>query len=580
MSRCKGIQEPSPLRVGPIASGKIEGVQKITQPPTSVALNATEKRFFAGIAFLLVLAITLPYLWAWAVTPQDGVYGGLLYNPDDQNVHLAWARQARDGHYFFRDLFTTESLSNGERPLFTNLYCVAIGLISRLTTLPLIVVYHLLRVGFAVFLLWAFYNLCATWTADTRVRRLALAIAAFSSGMGYLRPLAPNFDFIDRPDSSVMMPEAWTFHSVFIYSLFAVSLCLLCLVFWQTRRAQETGNKKHLVYAVISSFLLTNFHTYDAVPLGVVLLLWTIYSGFEFDRSVKLRFAPFFAGLGILPPLFYQFFVFRNSTEFQVKALTETHSLPIVYLIASYGLLFALAMWGIYHASKRPELRRGNWLPMVWMVVVFACIYLPVSFARKMTEGLHLPMSFLAAVGAVALLTKIKAAGPRRLAMGGLVALLSISSAQFVGWCLDNAADNNRSRAHVFMPPLYLLKDDWAAIRALDESPEGREGAVLSLPFMGGYVPRETGRISYVSHWAETLHFFDAETKTGKIVDAQRFYGMGGNPMSPTEATEWLRKNHITLVIIGSYETGFQARLPLDLPLWREFGETRVYRVP
>ena len=46
--------------------------------------------------------------------PDGFEYFRLLYNPDDQNVHLAWARQAAQGRFFFRDLFTTRAAARSD----------------------------------------------------------------------------------------------------------------------------------------------------------------------------------------------------------------------------------------------------------------------------------------------------------------------------------------------------------------------------------------------------------------------------------------------------------------------------------
>src|SRR5262249_19348159 len=42
-------------------------------------------------------------------------------------------------------------------------------------------------------------------------------------------------------------------------------------------------------------------------------------------------------------------------------------------------------------------------MPVVWGAVGFVLPYLPFTFQRKLVMGLHLPLAFLAAVGAVAL---------------------------------------------------------------------------------------------------------------------------------------------------------------------------------
>jgi hypothetical protein len=146
---------------------------------------------------------------------------------------------------------------------------------------------------------------------------------------------------------------------------------------------------------------------------------------------------------------------------------------------------------------------------------------------------------------------------------------------QFAAWCLSNAQDNNRARANVLMPPLYLAPGDAAALRYLNTSPATRERAVLSLTFLGNYVPRETGRTVYLGHWAETLHYGQ---KLGQVT---RFFGIGGRgQMTADEAQTWLRENRIGIVIIGSYEQQLGATLPLSLNVLHQENGTTIYTAP
>src|SRR4051812_1872921 len=102
----------------------------------------------AQIILLAFLAlIVLPYFWAAALTPPGSVWSGLLFSADDQNVHLMWARQARDGAFFFRDQFTTEGLITGERPLFFNILPLLMGWFSRVTGLEVVFSHHIARVA-------------------------------------------------------------------------------------------------------------------------------------------------------------------------------------------------------------------------------------------------------------------------------------------------------------------------------------------------------------------------------------------------------------------------------------------------
>lgn len=535
------------------------------------------KRAAVAIIALQALLISLPYLWALAVTPPGFVYGGLLFNPDDQNVHLSWARQAADGHFFFRDLFTTESLISGERPLFSNALCWLVGAASALTRIPLIWMYHIFRVAFAALALWLFYKLCARLTTDARVRIVALALAAFAGGAGFLKPLWPALNWMDRADNAAfpMMPEAFTFASAFIFTLNIAAMALLIAVYLLSLRAYETGSRRAALGAGATALALSNIHTYDVFPLLLALFAWAFWqwqSTPEADAApaggstpnMRWLFLPL-VFIGALLPVAYQFFVFRSSEEFRVKALTVTAAPPLWDVLISYGPLFLLAAGGAFVAWREAKMR----LPIVWALSTLLLIYAPVSFARKMIEGVHLPLCILAAVGLVAVASKL----PSRLLRAGItlgvLLVLSLSSFQFVAWTLDNARDNNVSRANVLMPPLYITSGDWQAMQFLQTQPRGK--VVLCLPFIGNYVPRETGQTVFIGHWAETLHFQD---KLGK---ALKFYS---GQMSAEEAAEWLRKNHINFIFVGSYETQLGARLPLALPVAYAKGGATIYAVP
>jgi hypothetical protein len=149
------------------------------------------------------------------------------------------------------------------------------------------------------------------------------------------------------------------------------------------------------------------------------------------------------------------------------------------------------------------------------------------------------------------------------------------SSLYFVSWCLSDARENTASRRTPFLPPLYLAPGDAAATQRLNASQESRDQAVLCLPYLGSYMPRETGRTVYLGHWAETLRPGE------KLSNAARFYGvLGASQMSPDEARAFLRESRIGVVVMGFHEKQLGARLPLELPLLLEESGTEVYGVP
>ena len=501
-------------------------------------LSDREKRWGWIILAAFLLAITLPYLWAWFITPLGQTWGGLLFSADDQNVHLAWARQVQGGAFFLRDLFTTEGLVSGDRPLFFNVLALLMGWISRLTGCEVGVSYHIVRVAGAAWALWQLHLLSWSVTKGAPDRENArlwtLALAVFTTGAGLLALAVPSIlssvALIDRADNQLawpLMPEAFFLLSALLYPLNIVSFGLLSLVF------------RHILDgkwwpAALGALLLSNVHTYDALPLMLIAALWAAWQ-WKTERVQSWRALAALGGA--LVPVLYQVVVFRDSQEFRIKALTLTPPPPIQYLLISFLPLLVLAIWG---ASALGERRRERNLLALWALATLALVYTPghlISFARKMIEGFQLPLLVLAG----AALGQLR----RPVVAGALVAVLAISPLLTMNWIMENAAENNITRVNKFsMPALYLYDSEVAALGYINR--DNAPGAVLCLPITGAYVPRATGKYTYAGHWAETLYMRDEKMP----LMARYFNGQ----MSPGEARQFFARNKIHWIFEGPYE--------------------------
>lgn len=540
----------------------------------SPQIEPFEKKRAQIIIGALLFFVIAPYFWAALLAPPGEVWGGLLWSADDQNVHLAWAKQAQHGHFFVRDLFTTEGLISGEKPLFFNILPAAMGVLSRITSIAPIWFYHLFRVGFAAWALWQFFLLVAAIFPAPRVRLSALLLAAFSTGAGFLAlafpVLLPKIFWIDRPDSPgfPMMPEAFLFTSAFAYPLNIASYGLLA--FLARRVWQEPQKPRELAVVFGTALLLSNIHTYDALPFGFALVLWMAWNLFKDNRAVLPVCLA--AIIGLAGPVLYQFLVFRGSEEFRLKALTPTPAPPPLHLLIVFAPILILATIGAWKARRNPAL----WLLVSWIFAVVVLIYTPVSFARKMLEGVQIPLVILAGVGLGAIAARISRP---KIAIGATILVLAVSPLYFVGWTLQNAAENNAARLGVLMPPLYLPSGDWNALHEIAVRP--KSGAILCAPFLGSYAPRETGRHVFIGHWAETLHFEEKWSKTRQFYSGQ---------MAPETARQWLNSNQIEFIIEGPYEraigqNGVSLARQLKLPTvqsWEnlEGGPTLLFAVP
>ena len=539
-------------------------------PNPALLSSLREKRLATRILVAFVALISLPYLLAALLTPTNMVWTGLLFSADDQNVHLTWARQARDGAFFSRDLFTTESLVSGERPLFFNVFTIFIGILWRLTGLEGAFWYHILRVAAAAIALWQLHQLARTVTQNRpaleNARLSTLGLAAFTFGLGFVATMLPALlkivNFLDRPDNAAppeivpFVPEAFLLSSALFYPLNIVSLALLLFLF----RALIV--QKSPLGAFFAALLLGNIHTYDALPF-----LLALGAGFFIVERAKPSKTLVCAFFGALIPVVYQFLVFRGSAEFRLKAVTQTLPPPLWQFLISFAPLLILAFLGRKIWRELPATR---WL-LIWATATFLMVFAPPSifpFARKMVEGLQLPLLVLAGLGLAQTIKK-------PIFQGAVIAILSLSPLVFLGWLAQNTIENNSARWRFLMPPHFLSASQAQALQALEKAP--KNGAVLCLPYLGSYVPRATGKFVYFGHWAETLDF---ERKFGLV---KAFYE---NRMSPTQARAFLRENRIAYVVETSFERGtFPTFNPKNAGLTPIFSSstgdvTTVYAVP
>jgi len=536
---------------------------------------AQQEKYFLGITIVsLLLIISVPYLWAWSITPAGFHFSGILFNSGDQNVHLAWARQAYEGHFTLRDMFTSESLGT-DNSLFINLYTTAIGISARLTHISIIWMAHLFRLIFAVLAMVWFYDFCSQLTTSVRTRYLALLFAAFSTGVGWLWPLFPNILFMDKPNMPdfPMMPESYVFTSAYTFGLNIASLALIVLVYGQLLRAEQKQSWKNVGVAAIAAFLLANIHTYDALPMLGVLGIWTFWR----LTQRKSTFSVLALGtviVGAILPVIYQYIVFQHDTQFRLKAITYTQAPHLPDVLVSYGLVFIFAIAGVILFWRLRQNTR-HLLLIAWIFVTIIVIYVPallghpISFERKMIEGMHWPLCILAAIGLAACLERIHSLPLRNIAAASVVIISSISSFQFVVWSVATAQDRQHSQNNALMPPLYISNGDQAAINYLKIHYDNQK-AVLSLAPIGNYIPPQTGMTVYLGHWAETINYQQKELRT------MQFF-QGG--MSPKKAKMWLNQNHIGYILIGSYERQIDATLPLPLKPIFTSGTSTIYTV-
>ena len=448
----------------------------------------SEYRWALWVAIAIMALASVPYAVGYATAPTGYHFLGFTGNMDDACVYLSWMRQAADGHFFLRNLFTTEPQSGRG----FNLLFLALGTLARLTHLSLVAVFHLARILSGIGLLLAVYGMSGLWLKDLRSRRIGFLIVGLSAGIGWVFKGENMFTSVDT-----WQPEAITFLSVLRSPLFSFPTLLMVGSLYFLLRYRQTGALRHAVYAGLILLILANVHTYDLITLGIAWAMYCVY------RLAKKDFRPIIGGLtaaAIAAPLAaYQLYFYEIDPVFRLRAAVPTLSPAIYWYAAGYGLLIPLALYGIWRATRE---RKDVGVLVCWAAAGFIAAYLPITFQRKLIMGTHIPLSLLAAIGVASLIERIS---PRwqTLAFIPVLSLLSVSSLVFLAQDVVIVLTNEPvTTAHV----PYASNDEMAALEYVRTHTRPND-LILAPPPTASLIPGFTGRPVYCGHWGETVEF-------------------------------------------------------------------------
>ncbi len=601
--------------------------------------SRAELRWAALFALALMALTCLPYLAGLALKPGGSYYSGFIANPDEHNVYLSLMRQARDGSLLFRDMFTSEPQTGR----VINVLWLVLGLLARVTHLPLPVVYHLARVAAGWLLLMAVYCLGAQVLRGLTARRAAVVLAATASGLGWalhVGPGQPNpIDF----GPGLIMPEAITFLTLLLNPLFALSVFLLVVIYLAAAHAFASGSVRAAVLAGIAALVLGDIHTYDLIPVAGVLAVFLAYALITRHARGRAIVLGLLIAVIALPSLLYQLWLQHSGdVSMLVKATNQPPSPEPLYVALGLGIPLLFALVGAVFA-----LRSNDWarLLVLWLLLGAAAVYAPVAFQRKLIEGLHLPIVLLAMValervvagcGRFPVVQSLGCSSPkagllpdrgqplrtarkdwttgvpgaaergedrysaatglavepgagrctstsasRRLALAAalLVVLALPSDLAFLARAGSDLVTNNAQYLGNLMPPLYLTRDQRAALGYLSAHTT-RSDVLLTNSFLSNYAASLAGMRVHFGHWSETPDF------TGKVQEYAHFL----QAATPDAAREELVRAHgITYLLrdrgvfdqvyLGPDGRAFDAERTPWLEAIFSQGDVSIYRV-
>lgn len=469
-------------------------------------VSRAEWRWAAGWALAVVALSCLPYLYAQFAAPPGLAFGGFIVNTRDGNSYLAKMREGYDGEWLFRLAFTPEE----QRGLFVFTLYLALGHLSRLTGLPLVLVFHLARVAGGVFLLLSLYRLAAELTPVRAARRWAFAAAAFGSGLAVVSLLVNRNNAEAFTPLDLLVPEAVGFYSILSNPHFPLVFGLqIWAILWILH--PPPLNRWIQIAAAAAVGLGIAPHAPYLAPVALVSAGAGMIAARPLRQDTIIRGAAMFGAMGLF--LLYAVWAMRSDpaiAEWARQNVTPTP--PPLDVVLGLGIWLPLAGVGAWRVQ-----RERGWTPtlvslLTWLILIAALIYFPYPLQRRFLGGVFAPLAALSGPGLVWLMSKLgraRIAAVAGVIVFGFTANVLVLMALFLA---PNKAD----------PAMYLTSDEAAALRWL-ESRAAPDDVVLADPRLGNFVPGWTGARVVYGHPMETI---DAETK---LAEVESFYEAGSD---------------------------------------------------
>jgi len=432
------------------------------------------------IGLVVVLMITVPYVYASWASQEDTVFGGFLFNPIDGNSYLAKMRQGYMGSWKFKLPYALEP-GEGE---FIFLFYIFLGQVGKWLGAQLILVFHLVRIGGSLFMLWALALFWKHTLADEQKRFLAFLISALGSGAGWLGLTWGLFTM------DFWVAEAYPFLSAYSSPHFVIGLGLILLLL---NRELPLNPAVGLVLSIVLGII-------QPFGLAAALTVRTVQDFFFFlsdptlkintiltSRRLQVTFLAGFAGLLILA---YQYAVIGLHPVLRLWQLqNQTPSPPLWDILVGLSPWVMLALVPLFSGV----ISKGEKDLFIWAFTAAGLAFIPWDLQRRFLTGIMIPLAGLGAVGLVQISRKLNF---RKTAAVILAVLLMLPTNLIILASGIGAAGRND-------PQIYLLESDRQALEWLERK-KGPASLVLANPRMGLYIPAYTGMRVFYGHPFET----------------------------------------------------------------------------
>jgi hypothetical protein len=496
-----------------------------------VRLRISELGFVLFVTAVVLLLTSVPYIYAYATSPPDRAFMGIVLNVPDTAQYFSWMRGSIEG-FMIPNRMTPEA----NPAIFFNLLWWILGRLSVLLNVGLAQVYQGFRILAGVLYLIALYYFCALLVDAPHQRRTAFLLAVVSSGFGWILVVGKYVTGTLLYPLDIYLPEPNSFLSIMAFPHFVISVALILIIFSAFIIGARRGRFRYAIFAGVVGLILGLEHAYDLLTVYAVLAAYTALLGLKRRTIpwVETKSWGLIVLLSCAPALYFTYLTTQDPVWSQIldqfvnAGVFTPDPFHLTILLGAMFLIAVLTFDGFVPLQDQTE---RSMFVKAWFLAGFFLIYLPVNYQVHFLSGWQIPIAMLAATGLYHhIVPGIEDIGiPRHLAarkrlrtfgglrLRGLVVTLVIlvvipTNVYLLAWRLVDLGRHDY--------PFYLHRDEVAGLEWLDANTHP-DAVVLSSITVGQYVPSLAGNTAFLAHWAQTIEFYDKEERVARFYDAE-----------------------------------------------------------
>jgi hypothetical protein len=540
------------------------------------SISKNEWLFVGLISALLMIITIFPVVFGYVTALPQTQYNGLnTIGTADYSVYFSYINQIKSGKILLQDYFTSEPQTGG----LLNIFWLGVGLLARIFNLSAPIAYHLSRLLMIPVFCVIFFIFSSYIFAENKLRQWSLIFSGFASGLGGYLALIVKGNWQDalgwlgyNSPIDLWVTETNVFFSMYLNPHFVLSFALMILFFLLLLLAWENNNIKYSIAAGATGLIWFNFHPYYA---PYVLALGFIFSLYLLVRTKKITPLYHLAISLAISFISVAYHYYLSKTDYVIgtrMAQNITITPSLLYVIIGYGFLLFFGLLGIYFIVKnyRPLPDKFVFL-IIWLLAGLNLLYAPLSFNRRFTEGLEIPMIFLTVFCLSNLIEYIRkhwggwgrALTNKIVSIFLFICLFSVTNFIIVIRDLYPISGHNSS---FYFSDQYLQAIDW-----LNENNNGQ--VILTNKYNGHNLPGLINQPVFIGHGHETISF----SAKSKLVED--FYA---NKYDQTRAYKFLTENHIGYILYSIWERGSMAINLYEQPYLEQVfsnTQTAIYKV-